>query len=282
MNSHIELSQYKLVISDLDGTILESGQPIHPFTKEVLAKLPELGIRFTLASGRSLASLRPFAEELRIDIPLVLANGCIIQSLDGIIHHRITMPVEVTRKIIEITEREGSDLVIFSDDRLFYKKMTDNIFRIFGKLNNSIYEVGSWDAIESMLEQINKFMIIDWESQENLTRLETIFDTDLSSQADYLRTNKNHLEVMPKGVTKATGLKKLADGMGIRMAEIIAFGDFDNDAAMLAEVGLGVAVENACDLAKQSADLIVGSCAENGPAIFLNQLIAGNELLSNY
>jgi len=79
---------------------------------------------------------------------------------------------------------------------------------------------------------------------------------------------------MPKGVTKATGLKQLVDEMGVCMDEIIAFGDFDNDAAMLAEVGLGVAVENACDLAKQSADLIIGSCAENGPAEFLNHLIS--------
>jgi Cof subfamily protein (haloacid dehalogenase superfamily) len=183
------------------------------------------------------------------------------------------MPVEVTRRVIEITEKENSDLVVFSDDRLFYKQMTDNIFRIFGKLSNSIYEVGSWEAIESQLDQVNKFMIIDWQSQENLKKLENIFDSELSAQADYLRTNINHLEVMPKGVTKATGLKQLVDSMSIRMDEIIAFGDFDNDAAMLAEVGLGVAVENACDLAKQNADLVIGSCAENGPAVFLNQLI---------
>lgn len=273
MNSQIEISYFKLVISDLDGTILESGQPIHPFTKEVFAKLPELGIQFTLASGRTLASLRPYAEELNVNIPLVLANGCIIQSLGGVIHYRTTMPVEVTRKVIEITEREASDLVIFSDDRLFYKKMTENINRIFGKLKSNIYELETWDALEPVIEQVNKFMIIDWQSQESLSRLEQIFDAELSSQADHLRTNLHHLEVMPKGVTKATGLKHMVKGMGINMDEIIAFGDFDNDAAMLAEVGLGVAVENACDLAKQNADLIVGSCADNGPAEFLNQLI---------
>jgi hydroxymethylpyrimidine pyrophosphatase-like HAD family hydrolase len=67
LNSHLDINKYKLVISDLDGTILESGQPIHPFTKDVFAKLPGLGIQFTLASGRSLASLRPYAEELNIE-----------------------------------------------------------------------------------------------------------------------------------------------------------------------------------------------------------------------
>ena len=273
MKSQYNINQFKLIVSDLDGTIKDTNQPIHPYTIEVLKKLPELGIHFTLASGRSLASLRPYAEELNIKIPLVLANGCIIQSLDGKIHFREFMPVEVTRKILQITDQENCDLVVFSDDRLFYKKMTDNIDRIFGKLNNSIYEVGAWESIENLLPEVNKFMIIDWESQDNLAKLESIFDRELNGQAEYLRTNINHLEVMPKGVNKATGLKHLAKEMHIGMEEILAFGDFENDVAMLSEVGLGVAVENACDLAKANADLIIGSCAENGPAVFLDQLI---------
>jgi 5-amino-6-(5-phospho-D-ribitylamino)uracil phosphatase len=273
VNFDIDINQYKLVVSDLDGTLLESGQPLHPFTKEILAKLPEYGLHFTLASGRSLASLRPYAEQLNITIPLVLANGCIIQSLDGVIHHREIMPIEVTHKVIEITDREKSDLVMFSDDRLYFKKMTGNVSHVFGKLTNSVYEIGSWSEIENMIQEINKFMIIDWESLEKLARLEQIFDLELKNEADYLRTNIHHLEVMPKGVTKATGLKHLISEMGIGMNEIIAFGDFENDAAMLAAAGLGVAVENACDLAKQNANIIVGSCAENGPAQFLNDLI---------
>ena len=273
MKSQYNINQFKLVVSDLDGTIKDTDQPIHPFTIDVLTKLPELGIHFTLASGRSLASLRPYAEELKIKIPMVLANGCIIQSLDGTIHFREPMPVEVTRKIFKITDQENSDLVVFSDDRLYFKNMTDNIDRIFGKLKNSVNVVGSWDAIEHLLPEINKFMIIDWQSQEHLAKLESIFDRELDGQAEYLRTNINHLEVMPKGVNKATGLKRLAEVMHISMDEILAFGDFENDVAMLAEVGLGVAVENACDLAKQNANLIVGSCADNGPAKFLNELI---------
>ncbi len=274
MRTQYNINQYKLVVSDLDGTIKDTDQPIHPYTIEILTKLPELGIHFTLASGRSLASLRPYAEELKIKIPMVLANGCIIQSLDGTIHFREPMPVDVTRKVMRITDQEKSDLVIFSDDRLFIKNMTDNIDRIFGKLKNSVHVVGSWDAIEHLLPEVNKFMIIDWQSQENLAKLESIFDRELVGQAEYLRTNINHLEVMPKGVNKATGLKHLSEMMHIRMDEILAFGDFENDVAMLAEVGLGVAVENACDLAKQNANLIVDSCAENGPAKFLDELIS--------
>jgi hypothetical protein len=57
------------------------------------------------------------------------------------------------------------------------------------------------------------------------------------------------------------------------MGEILAFGDFDNDTEMLKAVGFGAAVSNATDSTKANADLIIGSCAENGPAVFLNDLI---------
>ncbi|HUV15580.1 MAG TPA: HAD family hydrolase [Pelolinea sp.] len=273
MHPEVDIRKFKLVISDLDGTILDSGQPLHPFTKEVIAKLAGYGILFTLASGRSLASLRPFADELKVEIPLVLANGCIIQSLNGMIHHRSLMPVGITRKVFEITDREKSDLVVFVDDRLYYKKMTNNILSVFGKVKDAIYEVGSWDAMEDIIIQVNKFMIIEWESLERLDHLEKVFEHELEGKADYLRTNLHHLEVMPKGISKATGLKNLADDLEIQMEEILAFGDFDNDAEMLAAVGLGAAVANASEKAKAKAGLIIGSCADNGPAVFLNQLL---------
>ena len=122
MNFLHNIDRFKLVVSDLDGTIKDSGQPIHPYTKEVFAKLPALGIGFTLASGRSLTRLKPYAEELNVSVPMVLANGCLIQSLDSTIHHREIMPVDVTRKILAITDRENSDMVVFSDDPFFIKK----------------------------------------------------------------------------------------------------------------------------------------------------------------
>lgn len=75
------------------------------------------------------------------------------------------------------------------------------------------------------------------------------------------------------GVSKATGLEFLSRELGITMGEILAFGDYDNDSEMLKAVGFGAAVANATDRTKANADIIIGSCTENGPAVFLNDLI---------
>lgn len=273
MHPQIDLKDFKLVVSDLDGTIKDSDLPIHPETIETFGKLNDLGIFFTLASGRSLASLRPFAEELNICIPLVLANGCIIQSMDGEIHHREFMPPEVTRKLFEITDRENSDMVIFVDDHLYFKKMTTNIDRIFGRIRDDITEIGTWEEMEDLIGSVNKFMILDWENLDRIDRLEEVFSQELDGKAEYLRTNIHHLEIMPMGVSKATGLEFLSRELGITMGEILAFGDYDNDSEMLKAVGFGAAVANATDRTKANADIIIGSCTENGPAVFLNDLI---------
>lgn len=273
MHPEIDLKDIKLVVSDLDGTIKDSEQPIHPYTFETFAKLEKLGIHFTLASGRSLASLRDYAEELNIKIPMVLANGCVVQSLNGEIHHHEYMPPEVTRHLFEITDREESDMVVFADEQLFFKKMTPNIDRIFGRIRDDVTEIGSWEMMGEHIHLVNKFMIIDWENLDRLDRLEAIFATELDGKTEYLRTNIHHLEIMPKGVSKATGLRVLTKMLGISMHEILAFGDFDNDAEMLKAAGFGAAVANATDNVKQNADLVIGSCSENGPAVFMNELI---------
>ena len=273
MHPDIDLKDYKLVVSDLDGTIKDSEQPIHPFTLETFSKLDELGIHFTLASGRSLASLRVYAEQLNVRIPMVLANGCVVQSLNGEIHHHEYMPDLVTRQLFEITDRENSDMVVFADEQLYFKRMTPNIERIFGRIRDDVTEIGSWDMMGDHIQSVNKFMIIDWENLDRLDRLEEIFAQELDGKAEYLRTNIHHLEIMPKGVSKASGLEVLTKMLGITMREILAFGDFDNDAEMLKAVGFGAAVANATDNVKQNANQVIGSCSDNGPAVFLNELI---------
>ena len=109
--------------------------------------------------------------------------------------------------------------------------------------------------------------------RENLIEIGKVFEKALKGRADILHASISLVEVMPKGVTKVTGIRKLAGNMGIPMDAIMAFGDFNNDAEMLAAVGLGIAVKNASPGAKAAADLVIGSVEEHGPAKFLKELL---------
>jgi Cof subfamily protein (haloacid dehalogenase superfamily) len=272
MKATIKPDQYKLIISDIDGTIKCSGQGISAFTRKVIDKIRDRGLLFTLASGRSLPGAMEIAEELKIDIPLVLSNGCILQKITGEILHRALMPSAITKKIFEITDQLNYDLVLFVDGQLYFKKMTDNIKPVFGRISDACHQVGDWKNLKIKLETVNKCMVLERSSSEKLAALENIFGEEFSGKADHYRTGIYHLEVMPVGVSKAVGLQKLVDLLGLKMEQVIAIGDYDNDAALLSAAGLGIAVANATDKVKNNADLVIGPCVEDAPAKLLSEL----------
>jgi hypothetical protein len=95
----------------------------------------------------------------------------------------------------------------------------------------------------------------------------------MGEEVDYCQTVQEMFEIMPKGVSKMSALRRLIGTMGIEPKEVMSFGDSDNDAEMLAGTGLGVAVANASPIALEHADLVIASCDENGPAAFLEGLM---------
>ena len=269
----IDLHDYKLIIFDIDGTLVGKDHVLDPFTKEVLFCLREEGFPFTLATGKIFPATKAEADELEIEIPLILANGGILQTRQGRVLSKTTIPLDATKQVIEICEERQKDLVIYIDNGIYIKEMNDNIYPIYSNVESGLFEVGEWDSVMDKLADANKCLVVDRFVRENLIEIGKIFEKALKGRVDILHTSTSLVEVMPRGVTKVTGIRKLTESMGIEMEAIMAFGDYDNDAEMLAAAGLGVAVDNASPSAKAAADLVIGSVEERGVAKFLNKLL---------
>ena len=273
MNNTYRLSDYKLIVFDIDGTLVGSSHELDLYTRGTLLQLHDLGIPFTLATGKILPATKAQADELRIQLPLIMANGSVLQKRHGEVLYNAALPVDVTKRAIQICEELNKDLVIYIIDQLYIKKMNDNIYPIYSNVSSGINELGDWEIINSRISQVTKCLVVDIENQQNLIELGNIFLKEFEGRADIVHTSTKLVEILPLGVTKATAVKRMADEMGIRMEEVMAFGDYDNDAPMLSAVGLGIAVENASAAAKAAADLIIGSCEDDAPAKFLRELI---------
>ena len=273
MNNTYRLSDYKLIVFDIDGTLVGSSHVLDLYTRDTLLQLHDLGIPFTLATGKILPATKAQADELRIQLPLIMANGSVLQKRHGEVLYNAALPVDVTKRAIQICEELNKDLVIYIIDQLYIKKMNDNIYPIYSNVSSGINELGDWEIINSRISQVTKCLVVDIENQQNLIELGNIFLKEFEGRADIVHTSTKLVEILPLGVTKATAVKRMADEMGIRMEEVMAFGDYDNDAPMLSAVGLGIAVENASAAAKAAADLIIGSCEDDAPAKFLRELI---------
>lgn len=269
----INLADYRLLVFDIDGTLIGRGAKLQEFTKQTLLRLRERGFSFTLATGKSLPATKSLADELTIDLPLILGNGTLIQTRQGEILERTSLSQALTRDVIDVCDSHNQDLVLYIDDGLYMLHMTDNMQLVYGVVEFGLYEVGSWGALGRKLALTNKCVAVETASPLKLLALEDVFRSTANGRADVIRTCDELLEVVPKGVDKASGLRALGERLGIAMSEVMAFGDFDNDASMLAEAGLGVVVSGASEAARHSADIMVGTCEQQGPAVFLSQLL---------
>lgn len=273
MPKQINLRDFKLLVFDIDGTLVGPSHILHPYTRRILLKLRDYDIQFTLATGKNLPATQQIADDLEIELPLVLSNGSIIETRYGEIIKKSVLPLKVTKRVAEICERENSNLVIYIDNDIIMKSMNDDIFPIYNQVTYGIVEIGQWETIKDRFAEVNKCLVIEQHNPQNLINLEKKFKQELGDQSDIIFTSTKLLEVLPKGITKVTGIQSLAACMGIDMSEVMAFGDYDNDIEMLSAAGLGVVVENGSASAKASADLVIGSCDQNGPAEFLEKLM---------
>ena len=269
----IDLRNYQLIVFDIDGTISGKDHAIPPFTQETLFRLREAGFPFTLATGKSLPGTIAQADLLEVDLPLVLINGGILQTRQGEVLDAVTLPESVVRKVIDLCEREGRDLVMYSSDAIYFKEMTDNMRPVYGHLTAGLHPIGEWEAISDQLREINKCLVVDTAQREHLFQIGEKFEAAFKGEVDVLHSSAVLVEVMPRGINKLVGLKKLTERLGIPTSNVMAFGDFDNDVEMLSAAGLGIAVANASMRAKKAADLVVGSVDEQGPACFLAELL---------
>jgi Cof subfamily protein (haloacid dehalogenase superfamily) len=266
------IDQYKLVVSDIDGTIKCFTQPISAFTKKVIREIRHKGLLFTLATGRNLSTAGAFADELNVALPLVLSNGCIVQTLTGEVLFHAELPVEITKRVIEIADDLNMFLALSTGDRVYFKKNGNND-PIFTNNSESRHEIGDWSRDFHQISMVNKCVVNGRHCQEKIELLEAIYEREFSGKAEFYRSGVSLLEIGPRGISKAVGVEKLVEHLGLHMEQVIAFGDYDNDADLIAKVGLGIAVENATDKVKNNADLVIGSCGEDGPAKFLQELI---------
>ncbi len=273
-DDNINLLDYRLLVFDIDGTIQDSQHVLHDETRETLFRLRDFGVDYTLATGKHLSACRTTADTLAVDLPLILSNGCLLQRRDGEIIHEEHMPLELTLDFIEICKEGVRDLALYIGDAIYVETVTENISILLEYGAPELKEIRCWSALDGRLERVNKCLVADRESQMNLFELEAISRERLGERVDYCQTVKEMFEIMPKGVSKLSALRKLAAILGIEMEMVMSFGDGDNDAEILSGAGLGVVVANASQLAKDNADLIIASCDQHGPAVFLQELMS--------
>ncbi|MDO4475031.1 MAG: HAD family hydrolase [Eubacteriales bacterium] len=254
------MKKLKYIICDLDGTLLNDKKTISPKQVSYIRELRKRkGVRFGFASGRTLNSLLPLAEEMGLldvcDV-LVANNGVDIYDVkDKKNTQTLLVSVEDIQEIIRMMEpyKDFMNVIIHSKGGLYGLCETERIHRVM-KMNHysneqyhSLYEGGYDPAARVSL-------LFDAERLSDVEKV--VADSRFPSDIQAFQSDVDIYDLTRKGVSKANGVELYVSRFGDTLEEVIAFGDSGNDREMMKRVGVSVAMNNAIDEILQIADYV--------------------------
>ena len=253
----------KMIVTDLDGTLLRDDKTISDYTAEVFSRLRDKGIIVMFATGRAAMNT---AESAKMIMPhgIISSNGASITVMGNSIFKQ-PMKYDAVKVIVnELCELDGIKLLIDYGD-YFLTNHADY---------QAQFNIAHCDAVK---DNPNGVMKISIETADN----SSLSNIDFAALGCYCHGFADEVlyNIMATGVSKLAAVKIAAAHFNIDITKIAAFGDDQNDIEMLRGCGIGVAMENAIDEAKAAADYICGSNENDGVAKWLEKhLLQAQEL----
>jgi len=264
----------RLLALDLDGTLMDDDMVIRSArARRAISAAQERGVVVTLSTGRMFDATLPFARDLGITAPLICYQGGLIQSPDSDVPlYRAMMEPSLAREALEWCARRGWHLVLYADGDVFLdeQRHPESFYR------DMLGERLIWvDDLHTVLERHEpvKFLVFVEPREADCAAIE--LRQRFGRRMELTRSHALIVEGNPLGVSKGDALRRLAAHLGIPQAKVMAVGDQDNDASMIAWAGVGVAMGNASHATKSAADWIAPSVAEDGAALAIERFVLG-------
>ena len=280
----------KCLAFDLDGTLLMDDKTMDPRTVDSIKQAMAKGIQIVIASGRDKNGCRFVYEPLGLEEGnnyLALVNGQIIYDfknkeydLDDVLMPEDGIKIQQICKKFDVEGIFccGYDFYSYLSPMNRLKKKIKEV--VAGKPMDYGLKAGSkyrnfidlpYEEVR-LTQDINKVIMVHSEKffKQNLDALK-----EALSDYDVLLIGPTWLEIMPKGVSKASALEKIAAKNGYTMNEIMAFGDAQNDIQMTQKAGIGVAMGNAMDEVKEIANIVTDTNMNNGIGKVIDKMILG-------
>lgn len=267
--------KYKLLVLDVDGTLLNDEREISKRTLAALLKVQQMGVRIVLASGRPTYGLMPLAKTLELGNygGFVLSyNGCqIIKAQNGEILFERRINPEMLPYLEKKARKNGFAIFTYHDDTLITDSPDNEYIKNEALLNN--LKIIREDEFSTAIDFAPCKCMLVSDKEKALIGLEQHWEKRLAGTLDAFRSEPYFLEVVPCGVYKANTLGALLEHLGVTREEVIAVGDGVCDVTMLQLAGMGVAMGHSQDSVKVCADYVTASNEEDGVALAVEKLI---------
>lgn len=260
----------RLIACDMDDTLLNSNGRISQRNVNAIKKAIASGVVFLLATGRMYISVRPYALNLGLDVPLISYNGALVKgSKSGKVYYEHKMTLKTAQEVLKYCQEENLYLQLYIKDKILIKEENE-YSRMYSRISG-IPTTAIGNKVFSTEEEPYKILVMTDSDAFDVT-WENIAE-HFQSKLDVTSSKENFLELMEPGVNKWAAVKSAAATFGIAVKEIMCIGDSNNDISMIANAGIGVAVANAKDNVKKYAKIITASNDDDGVALAIDVIL---------
>lgn len=264
--------KYKMLVLDLDDTLLRDDYSISHRNKEMLLKAQKMGVKVVLASGRPTPAMTKYAEELKLDYfdsYMISFNGAVVTAMKtNEVLFETTLTQKEIHSLYDFSVENNVHIITYSHKGVVSETESEYIDVELNLTGIPHHKVQSFK--QEVTTRAAKCILL--ENPEKLKEVESKLKaerTDLS----VARSKPFFLEVMPQGIDKAASIDRLANMLDIKQSEVIAVGNAGNDLSMVKYAGLGIWVDNVADELRHEADFVVASNNDDGVAEVVEKFI---------
>ncbi|GAX84048.1 hypothetical protein CEUSTIGMA_g11472.t1 [Chlamydomonas eustigma] len=254
----------KLIVSDVDGTLLNSRQQLTPAVEAAIKESAKTGVPLVVATGKARG---PWTKEvflrLGLNTPGVFLQGLLVCDAEGNLLYERTLEFEICIEAIKLADQRGITLTAYCGGRILAAVRDSHTDRLLFYKEPDVEAVG---PLQEALRHVTVHKLIFMTDQSEIDLLRPVAEEIFRGRATLTTAIEGMLEVLPLGASKGSGVAWLLDHLGVDAHDIMAIGDGENDIEMLQMAGMSVAMGNASKRVQDAADVRVSSNDEDGVA----------------
>ena len=267
----------ELFVTDLDGTLINSKREVPKKSLEILNKLIENGVNFTVATARTPATAVEILQNLNLKLPVALMNGVLIYDTKELKYIDIkAIEKETVNKVLDIFKAYNKNPLVYGvkDNHLWvYHKEFENVYEYNFYKERADKILKTFVNVENYNGSLSDSNVINFVAFDNYEKIKAIAEEVKCIEGITVNYYKDvyedcyFLEAYSSEASKANGIKYLSKY--IEYSKVICFGDNLNDIPMFELANEAYATANATEEIKKIATEVIGSCEDNGVAEFL-------------
>lgn len=270
----------RLIAIDIDGTLLDSSYRLPEANRRAVAEAVDRGIEVALVTGRRFDFAKPIAEQLGCRLTMIVNNGALVKTADGVTQLRHLLPRETARFVLRSTPRYPNGTAVVFDrprsDQVIYEHIDWEDPLRKGYLERNREFIAEHSPLEDCLTEdpiVVMYLGSVAQMRDAETRIRPLMKNHSFSLAatEYLARNFSMLDVAHPDVSKGATLAEWASRQGYSRAETMAIGDNHNDREMLEFAGTPIVMANCVDDLKNSGWRTTLSNDESGVAAAIHE-----------